>query len=67
MKAEVKVTFVDKSNPLELEGKKYYRTTFIDDDGFSGQFFPSKIMAFGETCKVELVENGGKYKFKMCK
>jgi hypothetical protein len=67
MKSKAQVTFVDKENPLELEGKKYYKTKFVDTEGFQDQFYSNKIYNFGDSVTVELVNNGGKYKFKVSK
>lgn len=67
MKSNVKITFCDIKNPLEIEGKKFYKNTFIDEDGLSGTFYSNKVMKFGDEAIVRLEFDGGKFKFKLCK
>lgn len=63
MKSNAKVTHVEKE-ALVIDNTKYFKTSFIDDDGFNGVFYTKDLLKFGDDCVVELVENGGKVKFR---
>lgn len=69
MRSKAQVIAVNTETPFSPDnGKtKLYKTQFVDVDGFVGSFYSNKLMKFGDDITVELVENGGKYKFKCVK
>lgn len=67
MKSKAKVIFVDKT-PLVMDNdKKYYKCSFVDEDGLTGIIYSDKILAFGSDIEVELKLVGDKFKFKLSK
>lgn len=68
MKGKANIIYVDSTKPLQFEnGKKYYKTEFIDEDGVKGYFYTDKILKFGDEVSVKLENSGDSFKFKLSK